>query len=285
LAVLPNGTQKLLQYVVAPGSALTVPNLSFPSAFTVLGTNIFFDGATDKQFQAEGNDQVKGGNCNPVQLPVPAIGVPTDAEVGNVVNGGNGGNGIPVPYRSNYDGLKPAPPASGPSVMNVAQALPMDLQTPAALDSLVQKITQNADAVLTGPVDSYHLPSAMSAANPMTVVVNGDFVLYNGVTGYGLLVVTGKFSYTGDAGWKGVVLVIGKGSIVGSNEGSNEFDGALLVANTRDSSGNLLPSFGQAKIDLPAAGGNGVYYNSCWVASALPTVSYKILSFHEIPQP
>jgi hypothetical protein len=295
LAVLQNGSQKLLQYLVAPSSQ----SLSFPSAFTILGTNTNFTGATDKQVQVEGIDQVSGGTCNPAQPTLPGIGVPSDAEVGYVINGGNGGTGIPVPNRGSYDGVSPASPAPAkPSVLNVFPTLPPSMQTPATLEGLIQLLVQGPDTVyLPGGSDSSRLPSQMSPSHPMMVVVgdnappvygvtvgNGDFLLSNGATGYGLLVVTGTLSYTGDSGWKGIVLVVGQGRVVGSNAGTNEFDGAVLVARTRDSSGNLLPAFGQAELDLPAAGGNGIFYNSCRISDALPPIGAKILAFHEISQ-
>src|SRR5713226_2211635 len=251
LAVLPNGSQKLLQYLVGP----SLLNISFPSAFTILGTNTIFTGATDVNFQVEGIDQVSGGTCNPPQPTLPAIGVLNATEVTNVVNGGNGGTGIPPANQSSYDGInRPPPGPKKPSVL-VFPTLPANMQTPAALDGLVQLIAQSSDTVfLPGGIDSSRLPSQMSPTYPMTVVVNGDFVLTNGATGYGLLVVTGKLSFTGDSGWRGIVLVVGQGSVVGSNAGTNEFDGAVLVANTRDNTGNLLAAFGQAELDLPASG-------------------------------
>jgi len=81
--------------------------------------------------------------------------------------------------------------------------------------------------------------------------------------------------------------VIGKGAVTGSRSGSGEFDGAFLVAKTRDSSGNLLPDPNMGKATMIFAtnmGGNGFRYSSCWIQRSQPTASYKILSFHEISQ-
>jgi hypothetical protein len=98
--------------------------------------------------------------------------------------------------------------------------------------------------------------------------------------------VTGNLHYDPDASWQGIVLVIGKGTVTGSLAGNGEIDGAVLVANTRDSSGNLLPGFGKASVIFdPNMGGAGIRYSSCWVQRAQPTSNFKILSFHEIPQP
>jgi hypothetical protein len=94
-------------------------------------------------------------------------------------------------------------------------------------------------------------------------------------------------TYDPDASWDGIVLVIGQGTITGSRAGSGLFAGAVLVAKTRDASGNLLadPNLGKASVSFGSGmGGDGFQYSSCYIQAALPTASYKILSFHEIAQ-
>jgi hypothetical protein len=64
-----------------------------------------------------------------------------------------------------------------------------------------------------------------------------------------------------------------------------QINGAMLVAKTRDASGNLLPGIGGAKVAFDdAMQGNGIRYSGCWIQQSLPTSGYKILSFHEISQ-
>lgn len=149
---------------------------------------------------------------------------------------------------------------------------------------MVQTISQNADLVITGNATGANMPSAMSATNPMTVVVNGDFSMSGSFTGYGLLVVTGNFSYTGNTGWAGIILVIGEGTttFLGSGGGSNEFDGAIFSATTKNSSGTELPAFGNVGFDISGGGGNGIYYNSCWINQANQPPAYQVLSFREL---
>jgi hypothetical protein len=273
LAVLPNGSQKLLQYIVAP-STLNLnfagagsPSPSFPAALTLIGNNVSFTGPNSTQFQVNGNDQCSASSA------VYGIGY-TNGIVSNPNQGSYSGAGNQSPNIVNLN----------PSVV------PPNLQTPSGLDALVQTITQNADAVLAGPTDETHLPDGMSAGNPVTVVVNGDFDLGSHSTGFGALVVTGIFSYDTDSSWKGIILVIGQGTVVSNNIGNDkgEIDGAILVAKTRDSSGNLLPdpNLGSAsfKTNDLSNGGLGIYYSSCWVQAAMPAMPYKILSFHEIAQ-
>lgn len=290
LAALPNGTQKLLQYVVAPSA----PNLnfaglgsqspSFPAALTLDGNSVDFDGPTSAAFKVDGTDHVApcapGSGTNPVS----AIGYTnsSDSSLSNILSG------IIAANQSHYSGAG----TMSPNVTNV-NALPPNYQTPSGLDSLVQTITQGADAVIQGPVtqsDSNNvLPTGMSPSNPMTIVVNGDLTInawHN--TGYGLLVVTGAFTYDPDASWKGIILVVGQGQFISTKGGTGEIDGAVLVAKTRDASGKLLPdpNLGAASFKQ-TGGGIGIYYSTCWLnASAGPQkpMTYKVLSYHQLSQ-
>jgi hypothetical protein len=288
-ASLPNGTQKLLQYVVTPfpaplnfsgGAGSQSP--SFPSALTLDGNNVNFDGPSSTAFNINGTDHV--GPCAPGSAgnPVSAIGYTNDddSSLSNILSGNVNAN------RSHYLGAG----TLSPNVSHV-NGLPLNGQTPSGLDSLVQTITQGADAVINGPVtqsDSNNvLPTAMSPSNPMTIVVNGDLTIYNWHnTGYGLLLVTGTLNYDPDASWKGIILVIGQGQFVSTRGGTGEIDGAVLVARTRDASGNLLPSLGAASF-VQTGGGLGIYYSTCWlnaVAGPQRPMTYKVLSYRQLSQ-
>jgi hypothetical protein len=257
-----------LQYVVTPATL----NLKFPSALTLNTNNASMQGGSSNGYQINGQDQ-----CNAGAPPLPAIGY----DGGGNTNYHNIADYLP--HEDNYTGA-----GATPSVVNVAGTLSPNLQTPASLDSLVQLITQNADAVLT-PASGSHadpgdLPSGMSPTHPMTVVINGDYQQSGGFTGYGLLVVTGNFTFSANSGWRGIVLVIGQGTVNGSGNGGNEFDGAVFVAKTQDSLGNELASLGQATFDITGSGGSGINYNSCWINSVEPVLNYKVLSYREIGQ-
>jgi hypothetical protein len=276
LAALPNGSQKLLQYIVAPVplnlnfGGPPASNPSFPSALTLVGNSVNFAGPTSPSFNINGNDQFSVGACSPgAANAVYAIGY------------SNAGDSIPIPpgYASHYFGLG----TSSPNVSYVS-GLP---QSPSGLDDLVKNITQSADAVIQGPATQDDLPPTMSASNPMTVVVNGDFS-FNGSHGggYGVLLVTGRFTYDPNeytATWRGLILVIGKGEFLSTTPGSGEIDGAVLVAKTRDASGNLLPTLGPASF-IQTGGGLGIYYSTCWLQAALRPSSYKVLSYHQLSQ-
>jgi hypothetical protein len=122
------------------------------------------------------------------------------------------------------------------------------------------------------------------------VVRNGDLDLSHwGNTGYGLLLVTGTYTFDPDNGWRGIILVIGNGKIINTdNAGSREIDGAVFVAKTNSAPGVALPdpNLGGASMKFDDdMGGDGIRYSSCWIQKAQPIAKYKILSFHEIPQP
>ena len=85
-------------------------------------------------------------------------------------------------------------------------------------------------------------------------------------------------------------MVIGKGTVTGSRGGTGEFDGATLVVQTVDPTtgaptGNPVGSLGGANMQFTdTMGGKGFYYSSCWINNSLPSGSFRVLSFHELPQ-
>jgi hypothetical protein len=288
LAVLPNGSQRLLQYLVAP-----LPlNLSLPAALTLDGNNPNFTASPSPSYWVKGNDQGSVGTCNPTAAAFTALGYtdtsysPADFEQPGNPQGILSGPSPTPDLRGNYTNYF----ATSPNI--AAVTLSPNLSTVAELNNLVRTIEENADVVVNGSAtqtnNSGPMPSAMSATNPMTIVVNGDLT-FSGwrSTGYGLLLVTGKFTYDPDASWDGIILLIGQGFMY-SHQGSytnTQIQGAVLIANT---TGLPLSSAPDNPIfdfhSTPTSLSNGIYYSSCWIQAAMPTVGYKVLSFHEIPQ-
>jgi hypothetical protein len=270
LAVTPYGSRRMVQYTVAVGSlAAAMP--SFPSALTLAGNGVTFTGPSGKSnFFINGNDLDAPSGT---QSGVSAIGFTNTYDSSAISSAA-----IPASHYLSPSGVTPVGAVSVPTV----------LQTPSGLDALVQSITQNADKVVNGPVtqtDSNNvMPAGMSATNPMVTVVNGDLTI-NGWhnTGYGLLLVTGALKYDPDASWNGIILVVGKGQFVSTQNGTGQINGVLLVAQTHDVSGNLLSSLGPASFKQ-TGGGNGIRYSGKWVAATQGLVPYQILSFREIAQ-
>ncbi len=291
MAYSPNGSKKLLQYLVAPSTL----NVSFPAALTVAGNNVGNNGTypfsvpNSALFLINGTDQFSAGSCTPGPTPVAAIGYTNNAggdTSKTTINHAVATGGYPGNYTS--------PPAPTPSVSYVGPLLAGNLQSVSGLETLVQTITKNADVVVSGPATQSEMPAAMSPTNPMTVVVNGDLT-FNGwhATGYGILLVTGQFTFDPDASWDGLVLVIGKGVMYAHQGGAGRFHGAVFLATTVDSSNNPLPPYtgglptplGSPTFDFTAtAGSYGIYYSSCLVKYVQTPFRYQVLSFHEIPQ-
>jgi len=284
LAALPDKSTKLLQYVVGP-VALQIP---ISAALTIAGPGLVADAAVFNQpsmpnytFSIYGDDQATGDNGGltcPAKPSLPAIGVFNHADYVNVHD-----NKLLTPQPGNYTGGGVAIPSVSPSPYVHPSNSTVDMTDPISLSIFLPIVRNAADAVLNGPRTEADMPSAMSATNPMTVYVNGDLSL-NSFTGYGLLVVRGNFTYTGDSGWKGIVIVLGGTITVTNAPGSNgEFDGAVYLANLTTGGGGA--AFGEATYNVANHAGKGIYYDSCWVSAALKPFTYKVISFREIPYP
>lgn len=302
LAVLPNGSRKLVQYLVGRAPLALPP---FLAALTLSGNNgggspTFQAPANNAVYAVKGNDYDCSGNPTgsmyaAIGLFGPYTGSSYNSDLGNIVNGIPAAVGASHP-RNNYTGSGPAPPFTNPPDVEYLNTYPANMETPAQLDALVTAITQNADADLPSATPSYPLPTVagsalnplgMSPTNPMTVVVNGNLDVSNWCgTGYGLLLVIGTFTYDPCATWNGIVMVVGQGQVNNIFQGQyQQMNGAVFVAQTRDPGGNLLGAIGGGSVSFsPAMQGNGMRYSSCWIQKSQPTSGYKILSFHEISQ-
>ncbi len=280
LAVLPSGAKRLLLYEVAGVSLLP---LNFPSALTLDGPGANYNGPSSSVFAIDGDDHAatSSGACGTANQPaVPAIGDVTNA--GNTFQYGNGGNN----RSGNYTGA-----GASPSTSNISTTLATVFQTVTGLDNLVSTIQANANNVIAGPSGCMPAAAWGTLANPTITVItgqqNGNLTCSGSNTGYGILVVTGSLNFGGNVGWNGVILVIGQGTISNSGGGSNSYNGAMLVAKTRDANGNLLPTLGSPNVDWSGGGGNGIVYDTCWISKAASlggNQPLKVLSFREVPQ-
>jgi hypothetical protein len=280
---MPDRSTRILQYIVAPSSL----SLNFPAALTLAGNGVSYLGPDSSAYYINGNDPTSGRSCTtPPMSSLSAIGYTNSADQSNVVGGTSS-------FPANYVGF--APPLPAPPTPSVGLvSLPASLQKPSQIESLIQNITLGADVVIQSSATGDDLPSGMSPTNPMTVVINGDLNLsahtsWSTFTGYGLLLVTGTLSYDPDVSWEGIVLVMGKGTLLGAHGGIGRIDGAVLVAQSRNpSTGSVLPdpTLGPASVSFASnMGSYGIYYNSCTILQAQMPSSYRLLSFREITPP
>lgn len=294
-AALPNGSHKYLQYLVTPDTVTLPP---FPAAVTLVGNNVDYTGPNGAPaWFGSGNDTISLGSCAPGPA-VYAVGYsnnsPGDTSYTNI----HAGSFTSQP--SNYPGY-----GSNPSLGFIGTAIPANFQTATGLNSFVQSVIQSGlyDVLINGNATGANLPSGMSAAHPMTIVINGDLDIANSFhsTGYGLLIVTGNFNYDPDSSWYGIILVVGKGTIsaiTGRSGDNGKIVGALFVAKTVGAAitasppampGTSLPDSADNNAEFPnAAGafmnGSGIQYSSCWIKAATPIGRFRIISFHEMPQ-
>lgn len=313
LAVAPNGGHRLLQYLVAP--LIISPDTldqSFPAALTLDGNSVGFDSPQTTNYFMNVHD----GCPVPPSTMIYSIAYTDPADFGNiqtqVVPSGNY-SGMPSSCVAASTGLLTAPFVSPTAPPGFTSGLiRATWQTPATLDAVMQDIENSADVVINGSATSATISAqapTMSAANPMTVVVNGDLRLNgNGFVGYGLLLVTGTLSYDPDTSWNGIVLVVGEGVFVssGSTAGTGGgISGTVFVAQTRNSAGTLLSTMGSSCFGTVSTcgtlgfgqghhgfgggygsnPGKGISYSSAAITSAQGPLTYKVLSFHEIPLP
>src|SRR6266850_657990 len=291
-AVLPNGSQKLMQYLVARNGI----DLSFPAALTLVGGINTFKSSFNSDFYVDGLDQQHGGNCppSPVESAKPAIGATGSSAVNEVIDGIPPYTTSPLFYRYvNYVSTSPQP--TNPSVGDISGSLIPALQTVDSLDGpqgVVQTLTGLADQLVTGPATNASLTDLGTPTQPVTTVVRGsppnggNLTLSGTLSGYGLLVVTGDLTLGGGVSWHGVILVVGQGRVTMPSYGYGEIDGAVLVARTRHNDYSLRSNLGSVTFEFQDQnwGNQGFYYNSCWVQAVLPPATYKILSYHEISQ-
>jgi len=309
LAVLPNpsgqNSQKLLQYLVAPGP-LTLPTFlnSAPlAALTLSGSPsnspTFHAPFSNAAYAVKGDNQDCSGNS--AANPVVAVGLFGDyngssynSDLNGIVNGIPTSVGGPPPVNPQLN-YTPANSSLTPHLPDVEYltSYPASLMSPAQVDAIAQNIIKNADAAFVPAGSSstqtaYLTSLAISPTNNMTVIANGNLDITGwGGQGYGLLLVTGTFTYDPDTTWDGIILVIGQGIVNGSDNGfSNVINGVMFVAKTRDTSGNLLTGrIGGASVAFQdIMTGYGIQYSSCWVQKAQPKSGYAVLSFHEISQ-
>jgi hypothetical protein len=146
----------------------------------------------------------------------------------------------------------------------------------AFLNTLEQQAVTNNRYFTTPPADFG------TVANPKFTFIDGDATL---VEGAGLLVVTGTLTSDGNVGFKGIVLVLGKGDFQRNGNGNSDLLGAIVIASfarTWPSSENNQPHPFLSPTFNTDGGGTGlVAYDSNEVTNALATNGLRSLGVRE----
>jgi hypothetical protein len=161
-----------------------------------------------------------GGSCNITGDPSATPPVPCVSTPGSFVGDSKNLNTVP---------MVGAPPA------------PIDLNAVAAgISSKAQHITP---AAFGGTYGGYNADNNL-LTNPKIVWVDGSASGGTGDNGYGILVINGDFSITGQFHWKGLIIVLGTFSATGGG-GGMDITGAVMSINA-DMGGNSKLSYNSA---------------------------------------
>lgn len=276
LAYTPQGSRRMGQYEVAAVN-ITPP----PGALSMDGPGATFTPvASSNNFFMNGNNNTTytgPGTCS-TTTPAVAPGVSTGSSGG--VTSIDASIQGPPDRTTSYTGTNGTP--TTPSVVDQGTdaggtgALGGLWASPLQLNNLVASIANGADQTLSGCGISGTTTASASAcgypvgglgtdANPLITYVNGDFNMGDH-SGAGLLVVTGTLSIGGNAGFDGLVLVIGQGIFSESGGGNGQFNGSLFVANTKGHTSPFtqLGTLGSPQFAWNGGGTNGIQFNSCW---------------------
>jgi hypothetical protein len=132
------------------------------------------------------------------------------------------------------------------------------------------------DAPYIGAYDDAR-PWNAPGQDPKITVVDGDLYVTGGVSGGGLLIVTGSFFCSGPFTYKGLVLVVGSGDLDFEDSGEG-ISGEVLVASLIEQGGDVV--FGTPGI---AIGGNSRFIaNRSLVKAVLGLLPAAQISFREI---
>lgn len=115
----------------------------------------------------------------------------------------------------------------------------------------------------------------LNMTNGLMTFVDGDYTLPP-AGGAGLLVVTGTLTMNGNADYKGLILVLGGGTVSRQGGGGDLSLCAMAVARFGSSGGFLAPTF-----NVSGGGNSTIRYDSDWVRKALKSMGPGVLGVSE----
>ena len=119
------------------------------------------------------------------------------------------------------------------------------------------------------------------------IYIDDDYALGNTQSGAGTLVVTGTLTFTGNADWDGLILVVGEGAWILKGGGNGVVSGSIIVADiagpddiygTGDDCTGGTDGFGQGVFDESGGGNSGTHYCSTNI-NASNQKPYEVVEF------
>lgn len=273
LAVTSSGSRRMSQFEIAPTAFPPVPGaMVFDGLGADFGTN-----PHSAVFGVSGQDAAQGPNAGTgcgAAVNQPAIGAFNGPDVTTV----SGQLNRPGSYTS------AAPYTTTPAISNVNSQLG-PLSTVDGLTNLVNSITAAAGSNVYpsgGSPTNWGTPGA-----PAINVINGDYS--GGISGTGILLVTGTLTMSGSPSYNGLILVIGKGNVVKNGGGNGTLNGSLFIANlftntsytTPIALGSNLPP-GPTTMAWNGGGNATIQYDSCWINYVGKAFPLKLLTSREL---
>lgn len=161
-------------------------------------------------------------------------------------------------------------------VLKIAIAdLPLWLQTANAARAFVIQMREAAQNENRYFYTASQPTTFGTASNPLLTFVDGDTDLpLSG--GAGLLVVTGTLTLNGSTAFKGLILVLGGGTLLRDGGGNGDSFGAAIVARFGNSGNFLPPTFSSA-----GSGTSTIRYDSDWVRKGLASNGPRVTAIGE----
>ncbi len=282
VATGPNGSKATIEITVAIFDLFPPP-----APITLVGPGATFAGNNSNAKELHGDDQCA---TDPIGVTRPVVAVSHIADVPNLQIAINGSKpdtyfardlvGAQVTASTDPDLISTIIPASTLTI--ILNNYGIDLLDYNDLNELVKTVENAADYIAGGGTTSTTVYVG-TPGDTQVVVVNGDFWLKD--HGAGILVVTGELTFNGNIDFDGMILVIGKGSMVRNGAGNGTISGGILVANTAGLDG--VPGTGDDVLGPPTflsnGGGNSsVSYCSTAMEQALRDVPPRTVAFNHL---
>jgi hypothetical protein len=248
----PKRAKKILNLLVARSGL--GGGFQAPATITLRGSDaippppLTLDTGNSNVVRYSGNDASGGAGVSAFAVTVPDV-VPTLLGIQRMTQV----EGLPVSVLGPTSPIPGVPPTKQPDWLNTAddtRAFVSDLRSDA--------VSQNRYFTTKPPASDMGTPGA-----PKFTFVDGDADLGPGDNGTGFLVVTGNVTMRGNTSFRGIIFVLGGGSIARNGGGNGTISGGIIVAKFGATGGFGAPSF------TTNGGGNSrIEYDSSAVSEA-----------------